>query len=401
MANGSETGVRRAGQARARVAIFLGVGALLGGCGPKLVEITSGFDIDPDVRPALTEDGKVVAAEPQRLLIGDGSPISTVDLAPFGLTVSATVPAHAVDARAAGDIVFVADNSSASGCPSSARGAYRIAAGGGAVTTLYELCVPMSTLGEVVGHEIALSPNGTVAFSSIRNGAGAIRRGPVTGPVSVFRSGTGEFFNTQELDVNDAGTVATEMEYSDGFAGGLMRGVLVFDAVEQAKADMDTAVEKLGIGQQPRLAINASGQVAVSSSGDINMNIGGTIYSYPSGVYIATPTLFNTPKVLTLVADLSGPYCKFGAVDINSAGAVAFEAALDGNPTCTGAGFDGIFTGPDPRVSTVVVRGDGDLRGHQYFDNVVLGHINDSLKVAFLTTYSEPLVDPVKVWRTN
>src|SRR4051812_39205684 len=152
MANGSETGVRRAGQARARVAIFLGVGALLGGCGPKLVEITSGFDIDPDVRPALTEDGKVVAAEPQRLLIGDGSPVSTVDLASFGLTVSATAPAHAVDARAAGDIVFIADRPSASGCPWGARGAYRIAATGGALTTLYEPCLPMSrSSGEAIG----------------------------------------------------------------------------------------------------------------------------------------------------------------------------------------------------------------------------------------------------------
>ena len=401
MANGSETAVRGAGRAGARVAVLLSVGALLGGCGPKLVEITSGFDIDPDIRPALTEDGKVVVAEAQRLLIGDGATLSTIDLAPLGLTVSAPTPAHSLDARAAGDIVFLADRPSASGCPSGARGAYRIAASGGPLTTLHEPCLPMGSPGEALGTEIALSPNGTVAFSSIRSGAGAIRRGPATGPVSVFRSGTGDFYNTQELDVNDAGTVAVQMEYVDGFAGGLMRGVLVFDAVEQAKADMDTAVEKLSVGQHPRLAINASGNVAVSSMGDLNMNIGGTIYSYPSGIYVATPTLFNTPKTLTLVADLSGPYCKFGAVDINSAGAVVFEAALDGNPACTSSGFDGLFTGADPRTGTIVVRGDGDLGGHQYFDNVVLGHINDSLKVSFITTYSEPLVEPIKVWRTN
>jgi hypothetical protein len=385
----------------ARAAVCLGLGALLGGCGPKVVEIASGFDIDPDVRPALTEDGTVVAAEAQRLRIGDGSTSSTVDLAPLGLTITAAAPAHALDARAAGDIVFVANRASASGCPSGARGAYRIGTGGGALTTLYEPCTPMSSSDEAMGNEIALSPNGTVAFSTIQNGAGAIRRGPATGLVPVFRSGSGTFYNDGELDVNDAGAVTIQMEYNDGFAGGLMRGVLVFDAVEQDKLDMKTALEKLGIGQQPHLAINASGMVAVSSGTAISMNIGGTIYSYPAGVYVSTPTPFNSPKMLTLVADLSGPFCKFGAVDINSDGAVAFEAALDGNPACTSDGFDGIFTGANPNSSTVVMRGDADLGAHQYFDSVVLGHINDGLRVSFITTYSEPLVDPIKVWRTN
>jgi hypothetical protein len=381
--------------------MVLGVGALLGGCGPKLTEITSGFVIDPDVRPGLTEDGKVVVAEAQRLLIGDGTTLSNVDLAPFGVTIAAPQPAHSLDARAAGDIVFLANNPTASGCPTGGRGAYRVAAGGGPLTTLYEACNPMDSTEEGLGSEISLTPNGTVAFSSIRNGNGAIRRGPAAGPVSVYRSGTGNFYNTQELDVNDAGTVTTQMEYFDGFAGGLMRGVLVFDAVEQEKADMDTALEKLTIGQQPHIAINAAGQVAVSLSSSISMNIGGTIYNYAAGVYVSTPTLFNTPKTLTLVADLSGPYCRVGAVDINSAGAVVFEAALDGNPSCTSSNFDGLFTGPDPRSGTIVVRGDGDLGGHQYFDNIILGHINDGLKVSFTTTYSEPLVDPIKVWRTN
>ena len=47
-----------------------------------------------------------------------------------------------------------------------------------------------------------------------------------------------EFFNTGGLDVDDNGRVSAQMEYFDGFAGGLMRGVLAFDTPEQAKADI-------------------------------------------------------------------------------------------------------------------------------------------------------------------
>ena len=36
------------------------------------------------------------------------------------------------------------------------------------------------------------------------------------------------------------------------------------------------------------------------------INIQGTTYDYPAGIYTSTPTLWNTPKDLTLIADLSG-----------------------------------------------------------------------------------------------
>ena len=218
----------------------------------------------------------------------------------------------------------------------------------------------------------------------------------------MLRSGTGGFYNTQTLDVSDAGRVVVQMEYSDGFAGGLMRGLLLFDQPEQDKAVIDTAIEKLGVGTQPPVAINASGEVAFSLAGDVSFPIGTTVYNFPAGIYRATPTLFNTPKSLTLIADLGGKYCGFGAVDINDAGDVVFEARLDGELGCTsGTASDGLFVGPDSEADAVVVRGDSGLGAHQFFDDIRLGELNDAGQVSFTTTYSEPLVDPIKVWRAD
>lgn len=382
----------------------------LGACQPSLDEIASGFTVDPRVRPALAEDGTVAAAEPTHLLVGrNATSLTTIDLAPFALTLAAFEPERALQVRAAGgvvsDLVLVANRTGIAGCAGAGRGAYRLDGSGGSLTTLLEGCVADIPTSGGVGPEIALSPNGTVAFSTIVDGKGALQRGPVAGPVAVLRSGTGEFYNTGSVDVNDAGRVIAQMEYFDGFAGGLMRAVLAFDTPEQAKLTLYTAVEKLGIGAQPAIAINNAGTVAVAMNDPFTMNIGGTSYPFAAGVYRATPTLFNTPKALTLVADLSGLYCRFGNVDIDEAGDVVFEAVLDGSADCgpvtTTVHQDGIFTGPDPTVGAVIRRGDAALGGHQYFDSVVLGQINAARQVSFITTYSEPLVDPVKVWRRN
>ena len=362
------------------------------------MEITSGFDLDPGVRAALAEDGVVAAARPQQIVLGDGTASSTVDLVPHGLKIAPGGVRKALQIRSEGDVVFTANRTPAP-CQSHARGAYRLHSGGGPLTTLHESC-PEAGMG-AVGPEIALSPGGTVAFSAIVNGAGAIHRGPALGPVSVLRSGNGTFFNTGGVDVNDGGRVTAQMEYFDGFAGGLMRGVLAFDTPEQAKSAIDTAIEKLGIGTQPPHAINAGGTVVFSLGGDVVIPIDGMNYAFVAGVYLATPTLFNTPKSLTLVADRSGGYCRFGNVDINDYGMVVFEAALDGGPSCSSATADGLFTGPDPMAVALVVRGEPGLGSHQFFDDIRLGQINGGGQVAFTTTYSEPLVEPVKVWRVN
>ena len=370
-------------------------------CGEyTFVTIDSGFDLLPEARAAIAEDGTVAAARSQAIVVGDGSAAAgAIDLSGGGFTITAASARRPLQIRSEGDIAFVAAHAGVPGCVGDARGAYRTDAGGVAPTILLEHC--QADGGAQVGPNIALSPGGTVAVSDIVNGQGALWRGPVAGPLSSLRTGTGEFFNTGGLDVDDNGRVSAQMEYFDGFAGGLMRGVLAFDTPEQAKAEIVTAVEKLGIGAQPPHATNAAGTMALSINSPMSLNIGGTVYDFAAGVYVAHPTAFNSPKDLTLVAGLDGPYCRVGAVDIDDAGAVYFEAQLDAEGHCGSAFWDGIFHGGDPTTDAVVARGAAELGDHQYFDSIRLGEVNGGGQVAFLTTYSEPLVPPFMLWRAD
>lgn len=153
----------------------------------------------------------------------------------------------------------------------------------------------------------------------------------------------------------------------------------------------------MGIDVQPRIAMNKKGKVAFRLP-DITITIEDVDYSFEAGVYKAEPTPWNTPKSVTQIAGLDGPYCGFGSTEINDAGNVVFEAQLDGGPNCGTPFFDGIYSGPDPS-SAVVERGDPKLGDHRFFDNIVLGELNNAGDVSFSTTSSEPLVAPVKVWR--
>jgi len=363
------------------------------------VQIHEGFALNAEARPALADDGVVVAADDAALFVGDGTaPATAIDLDALGLELTAANARRPMQVREAGDLVLVANRETSDACPPGARGAYRMTTAGGPVTTLLEHCLDADAQ---VGPHIAMTAGGTVAVRDIVNGAGAIHRGPALGPLAVLRSGTGEFYNTGGLDIAASGRVTVQMEYFDGFAGGLMRGVLAFDTPEQAKLTLDTAVEKLGIGSAPPHAISPDGEVVLAMNSDFTLDIAGMMFPYVAGIYVADPTLFNTAKDLTLVADLSGEYCRFGAVDINDDGVVVFEAQLDDGFNCGTAFWDGIYSGPDPDSDDVVVRGDERLGAHQYFDGVRLGEINAAGQVAFLTTYSEPLVDPYAVWRAD
>lgn len=363
-----------------------------------MVEIVSGFDLLPLSRPALANDGTVVAATPSELIVGDGTGSIAIDLAASGLSVTAFNGAKRIQVRDEGELVFLAGRGGTMmGCPLFS-GVYETTSAGGAISTAHETC-PSDSPGPSLGSSIGMSSNGTVAFSDIRNGAGAIYRYPVGFAPTVLHSGSGEFFNFGGLDVNDAGQVPIQMEYFDGFAGGLMRGVFVFDDVEQDKLDSDTAVEKLGIGNRPAVAINDGGTVVLATNSDMSFPIDGVMYDFDAGVYLATPTLFNTPKILVPVATMADGYCNFGAVDINDAGTVVFEAQLDQGFPCAGGSYDGLFSGADPVADVVVERGDARLDSHQFFDSVHLGEINDSGQVSFATTYSEPLVPPFTIWR--
>src|SRR5688572_2423823 len=92
--------------------ILLSTAAALAACQPTFDEIASGFAIKPEIRPAISQDGTVLAAEATRLLVGDGTTLEAVDLAPLGLTVAtmgSTQSTMGVQIRDAGDLVFVAE----------------------------------------------------------------------------------------------------------------------------------------------------------------------------------------------------------------------------------------------------------------------------------------------------
>jgi hypothetical protein len=98
-----------------------------------------------------------------------------------------------------------------------------------------------------------------------------------------------------------------------------------------------------------------------------------------------------------------GPgYCRIGNVDINDAGTIVFEVAFEQYSCGMSDTYDAVFSrSATGETSAIATRGDPKFGGHQFFDSVRLGEINNAGQVSFLTTYSEPLVDPVKVWRAN
>lgn len=368
---------------------------------PPYTRITDGFNFEELIRPALANDGTVVAAQPTQLQVGNGGPPSIIDLAPSNLQLNPGVRgARAVQVRSAGDILFVADHPGVSGCGSiPARGVYRTDTLGAPVSTIFEECVVSP--GEKVGPHVSLSNGGTLAFSTILDREGAIRRGSLGGPVSVLRSGNGTFYNTREIVVNDSGQTAVQMEYTDPNAG-LVRAVFIFEVPEQALTATDTAFERNN--SQPFISMNSNGIVALTFNNNFTMPIDGMSYSFTAGVYTSDPTAFNTPKMMTKIADMSGAYCGFGHIDINDAGKVVFEAQVVGGLGGCGGAFsewDGLYTGGNPSTDAVVSFGDANLEGHQFYDSVVLGELNENNQVSFLTTYSEPLVEPYIVWRTD
>jgi len=343
------------------------------------------------VRPALNDGGRVAfvasdAAGVDHLALADGGPITSFDVSAWGLTNAVGI---ALDD--ASNVAFLA------GTPAltSRFGVFATDSTGASPHVFYaaEAGGGIQDGGSVSGgSHLALAPNGTLAFSSITNGTGALYRGPVTGNVAVVQSGSGTFFNNQELDVNALGTVAMQMEH---LACGLQRGVLVFDTPVPTIGGVTKAIAGLGIGEEPALAINDASAIAVALSGNTSpLNIlrcgGGQTQSQsiPLGVYVATPTPFNDPPDLTPVADTTGAFVSFGEVDIDNAGSVVFEAYLAG-------GGRGIFTGPDPVADKIVAT--GDTLGGEVVTDVQLGHLNDGCQLSLLTVSSNGR----RVWRVD
>jgi hypothetical protein len=346
--------------------------------------------VDITVRPALAENGTVVFGgytlgnfitpdRTDRLFAGNGGAITAIELLSAGYTHLREV---AVDS--AGAIAFTARRMVGG---STFQGVYRTSTSAAPIALLYEGNVILDPLQPPAQSAVALADNGTVAFSSVVNGNGAVYRGPVAGPVAPLRTANGTFFNTRGAAVNGAGTVAMEFEYSDPTLG-LTRGILLFTAPGQALADVSTAIEKAGIAFSPRYAMNASGQVAFAINASATMRFydppddaGGTLIAtitLTPGVYVATPKPFGLPVSVTQVA---GPaaYDLFGDVSINAAGAVAFEASAVGDPNF------GVFTGPDPIADKILQQGDR-VNGGPIISVVVMGNLNDAGQLSLLTS---------------
>lgn len=372
------------------------------------------YFIDGSVPPALTSDGKVafVGTRPlpdnpnsqtQAIYFGDGSSLTSLGTQAAGYT-----RVLSVQYATSGDVAFVSERT-----PDTVllRGAYRTNTLGTAYTTLREAKANWSTSdGDLTPPQrsLAMSPNGTIAFSAIINGFGEVLRVAPGGAPEVMRSGEITAYNTGNqaghLDVNDAGEVAVQFEYLDPVVM-LMRGLFVLDAPGETLATSETTLMRQPVSFRAPMAINASGQVAFSLA---QPTIAVNYYTPPTsatgaptamqavlqpGVYLATPAPFGTPFTFTQIASTASGYSAFGRVDLNDSGTVVFEADHDGSR--------GIFRGGDPVLDRIAITRQPmiiDGRNH-FFSFVRLGQLNNANQVSIQT--SDYYTTDQIVWRID
>ena len=341
--------------------------------------------ISGNIRPSIGEDGKVVFAGTQlpvgaqSFFVGDG----TNPLSPVEYSVAGYSQAKVVKIDSTGTVSFIAQRNAS---PMNFQGVYRTNTTGSSYSTVFEV-------EDVFGpppipapqHRLAVSGNGTLAFSNIRDGDGDLYTAVAGGPATVLRAGSGTFYNNLPFDVNNSGAVAIQMEYTDP-NNGLSRGILVFDTPGDTLASIETAVERVGVGVQPRLAMNNHGNVAFILESNITINYfnpplpgGGTpsgSQTLTPGIYVSTPSAFGTPFSFTKIADTSGAFNSFGEIRYNDLGTVVFEASVEVSP---GNYEWGIFTGGDPVNDLLVRTGvNTSINGQNNFFSVIrLGDLND------------------------
>jgi hypothetical protein len=306
-------------------------------------------------------------------------------LTPIPLTPGGYNEVRSVAIDNAGNVAFVAHRTQES---NSYRGVYKTTVAAAPIATYHE---DLQGPNAPETRFVAMSGNGTVAFSNLTSSAngGAVHRGPINGSPSVLRSWSGTFYNTQMSDVNDSGTVATQFEYGSP-VGPLSRGILVMDTPEQTITQVKTVIEQTGVGVQPMPSMNNLGQVAFSLDETITMNFYNTPNVFGSGlassitlqpgVYVAEPALLGqTPRSITQIANLDGDYKSFGRVVINDNGIVLFEASLDSETS------SGIFSGADP-VADLLVKTGQVLESGPVLSVIELGDLNNNNQFTFLTS---------------
>jgi hypothetical protein len=351
-----------------------------------------------EVDPSISEDGTVAfigGANQQILYVGaPGAPssLSAIDLSPYDLAGATSVHTQA------GYVVFIAQRGVPVPPAEPVRGVYAVPLAGGPPSTLIEgcsgnnNCEPDEVRGprEFYSRSLAISPNGTVAFSTVYSGAGAIYRGPVDGSVSVLQWGTfggGFLFNTINLDVNDVGKVAVQTEYQIG--GPFIRGIFVLQTPNETAPAVETVVHGLTVGEQPEpsFADNSSvlfPQPYTGEPGAIFRGMGVPYGDHPLGGPV-------DPQVLV---DTNGPYASFGRLNPIDEGSVlgapagnyAFEAFLDDTR-------HGVFTGPDPIANRVLIAGDAVLGG--IASEIYMGAINSAGQIVMRVEVERAPLDVV------
>jgi len=357
--------------------------------------------IDGTIDTAIAADGTVIfiaGALPSgalQIFGGTGGALTTVNTTAAGYSNISSIQISAL-----GDVVFVARRE---GGADDYNGVYHSTLGGGPFTTLYEVVNGPFPVDPPPRPRVRMAENGTIAFSAIVNGDGAIYRGLADNPIEELRAGSGTFFNTQQFDVNSAGMVAVQMEYTDPNMG-LSRGILNFESPGQGLDEITTTVERVSVGVQPTLAVNDNGQVAFALNTSITINYfdppfpgGGNpngSQMLGPGVYLATPSAFGTPFTFTQIASTADGYTTFGDVDVNDNGVVVFEAGLAG-------GDSGIFFGNNPIDHMIARTGvDTTINGEDHFFSIVrLGQLNNSNQLSFQTSDFET-TDQI-VWRVT
>ncbi len=345
-------------------------------------ELSSGIGfLETGIQPDIANNGLVVfsAGNPetfeQRLYVGNGDWYVPTELETLGYAQLRNVE---IDNR--GNIVWTSTRSAGSVING---GVYRTTIDTTSQTfgpkfTIYEadIASPDFTI-TPARKDIALTSRGELFFSTIWDGQGDLFRGPVTGPYSLFQMGSGSYFNTKELDLNNAGEAAIQMEYLDPTLG-LGRALFVFDEPDQSATETRTAVEKLGVSNQYAPDINNAGQVAFVVDDTATMTFfdpphdaGGTIVAEVTltpGIWLATPTPFGQPPELTQLVGTTTGFASFDRVLLDDFGRIVFKAVKT-------AGGSGIYDGPDPVADKIIEP--GDMIDGRVITMTLLGKGND------------------------
>ncbi len=247
--------------------------------------------------------------------------------------------------------------------------------------------------------EFGFEPKSTLMLRGIGAYSHILIVGTGSEPLGMLRGGSGIFYNTMRLDVNDAGSVAAQMEYSDPTRG-LARGILLFSKADQPLEDVATAVEKLGIGTQPEPSMNGRGEIAfvlnevntVSFFDPPHDRSGAAIgaLTLEPGVYVASPTPFGLPSKVRQIASTHDGYREFMHVELNDAGAVVFEATVE-------SGGHGVYSGRDPVAHKLIAV--GDAVGARRFAWLQLGELNDAGE--FVVVTRDAASADRQVWRAR